>query len=189
MTHRKGVGWRAAGVVVATLALVTMPSTAAVGGAARPTESRQLTARSWTWPVAPPWRVTRAFEAPATRFSAGHRGVDLVASPGDPVLAPADGVVSFVGRVVDRRVVSLAHAGDLLSSFEPIESSLVDGQEIRRGEPIGILGAGGHCDGACLHFGVRLHGEYVSPLLYLGGVPRAVLLPLRRGQARGWALR
>jgi murein DD-endopeptidase MepM/ murein hydrolase activator NlpD len=179
MTRAKRIGWRATGVVVATLALVTMPSTPAVGGAAPPAESRQLTARSWTWPVAPPWRVTRAFEAPATRFSAGHRGIDLAANPGDPVLAPTDGVVSFVGRVVDREVVSLAHAGDLLSSFEPVESSLVAGQEVRKGEPIGILGAGGHCDGACLHFGVRLHGEYVSPLLYLGGLPRAVLLPLR----------
>jgi hypothetical protein len=25
---------------------------------------------------------------------------------------------------------------------------------------------------------VRVHGRYVSPLLFLGGVPRAVLLPL-----------
>jgi murein DD-endopeptidase MepM/ murein hydrolase activator NlpD len=144
-----------------------------------PFENRQVAARSWAWPVAPPWRVDRAFRAPATRFSRGHRGVDLAARPGDVVLAPADGVVHFVGRVVDRGVVSLTHAGDLMSSFEPVESALVDGQEVRRGEPIGILGIGGHCDGVCLHFGVRRGGVYVSPLLYLGGVPRAVLLPLR----------
>ena len=28
------------------------------------------------------------------------------------------------------------------------------------------------------HLGVRLHGEYVSPMLLFGGIPRAVLLPL-----------
>jgi hypothetical protein len=43
---------------------------------------------------------------------------------------------------------------------------------------VGTVATGGHCEGSCIHFGVRLHGEYVSPLLYLAGVPRAVLLPL-----------
>jgi hypothetical protein len=28
-----------------------------------------------------------------------------------------------------------------------------------------------------VHFGVRIDGEYVSPFLFLGGIPRAVLLP------------
>jgi murein DD-endopeptidase MepM/ murein hydrolase activator NlpD len=172
------VAWRAAGVVAATLALVTIPSTPAAGGAALPVEVSQPSTRSWAWPLVPPWRILRAFEAPATRYSAGHRGVDVGAHRGDVVLAPADGVVSFVGRVVDRGVVSLAHSGDLRSSFEPVESLLVEGQEVRKGERIGVVGTGGHCDAACLHFGVRLHGEYVSPMLYLGGVPRAVLLPL-----------
>jgi murein DD-endopeptidase MepM/ murein hydrolase activator NlpD len=179
MTRATRVTLRLTGVVAATLLFVTIPSTPAVGDAALPVGARESAARSWAWPVVPPWRVTSAFEAPATRFAAGHRGIDIAARPGDVVLAPADGVVSFVGRVVDRGVVSLAHAGELVSSFEPVESALAEGQEVRKGEQIGILGSGGHCDGACLHFGVRLRGEYVSPMLYLGGMPRAVLLPLR----------
>ncbi|WP_443208538.1 hypothetical protein [Salinibacterium sp. PAMC 21357] len=42
----------------------------------------------------------------------------------------------------------------------------------------------GHCTRPCLHFGVRVEGEYVSPLNYLSGIPRAVLLPTRTSAAR-----
>jgi murein DD-endopeptidase MepM/ murein hydrolase activator NlpD len=63
-------------------------------------------------------------------------------------------------------------------------SELTEGTVVRRGDVVGILGTADmlgkvHCDSACLHFGVRLHGQYVSPLNYLGGVARSILLPTR----------
>lgn len=134
---------------------------------------------AWHWPVDPPWTIVRPFEAPATRYAAGHRGIDIAATRGAAVYAPADGTVRFSARVVDRPVITLEHAGDLLSSMEPVSGSLEPGTFVRRGERIGTVAGGGHCDGSCLHLGVRLHGDYVSPMLYLGSVPRAVLLPLR----------
>ncbi|RZU64784.1 peptidase M23-like protein [Microterricola gilva] len=132
----------------------------------------------WSWPVAAPRAVLRPFEAPATRYSAGHRGIDIEADAGAEVFAPADGIVHFSGRVIDRSVLSIRHGGDLLSSYEPIDSSLAAGDPVVRGQPIGVVAHGGHCDGGCMHLGVRLHGEYVSPMLLFGGIPRAVLLPL-----------
>lgn len=132
----------------------------------------------WSWPLAAPRAVLRPFQAPATRYSAGHRGIDIEADAGAEVFAPADGVVHFSGRVVDRSVLSIRHDGDLLSSYEPIDSSLAAGDPIVRGQSIGVVAHGGHCDGGCMHLGVRLHGEYVSPMLLFGGIPRAVLLPL-----------
>lgn len=132
----------------------------------------------WSWPVDPPRSVLRGFEAPATEYSAGHRGVDVRAPPGAAVYAPAAGVVSFAGRVVDRPVLSIAHSGDLVSSLEPVEAVVAEGQQIAAGERIGTVAAGGHCSGRCLHFGMRLRGRYISPMLYFGGVPRAVLLPV-----------
>jgi murein DD-endopeptidase MepM/ murein hydrolase activator NlpD len=86
--------------------------------------------------------------------------------------------VSFVGSVAGRQVLAIAHPGDLITSFEPVLSDLPAGAAVAQGAVIGRVAAGGHCGTECLHFGVRLHGEYVSPLLYLAGVPRAVLLPL-----------
>jgi murein DD-endopeptidase MepM/ murein hydrolase activator NlpD len=118
------------------------------------------------------------FRAPPTPYAAGHRGVDLAASPGDAVRAPAGGVVSFAGPVAGRPVLSIDHGDGVVSSIEPVSSSVAAGAVIGEGEPVGTVATGGHCDGACVHFGVRVHGLYVSPLLFLGGVPRAVLLPL-----------
>lgn len=136
-------------------------------------------AHSWAWPVAVPHTVIRPFVAPASHYAAGHRGIDITSVPGAPVFAPDDGVVSFAGPVVDRPVLSLTHAGGLVSSLEPVSSTLAIGSVVHRGELVGMLSHGGHCAAACLHFGVRLHGEYVSPLNYLGGIQRSVLLPTR----------
>ena len=133
----------------------------------------------WLWPVAGPHAVARPYLAPATPYSTGHRGVDLGAAEGASVLAPADGVVRFAGWVVDRPVLSVTHAGGVVTSYEPVESVLTEGAVVRRGDVIGTLLAG-HCRSPCLHLGVRIEGEYVSPLLFLGGQPRAVLLPVRR---------
>jgi murein DD-endopeptidase MepM/ murein hydrolase activator NlpD len=135
-------------------------------------------ATAWRWPIDPPHPIVKPFVAPETRYASGHRGIDIAAAVRSPVIAPHDGVVSFAGFVVDRTVLSVRHAGGLVSSYEPVDTALVEGAVVRRGETLGTLAAG-HCGAPCLHFGVRLHGEYVSPLNYVGGLPRSVLLPTR----------
>ena len=93
-------------------------------------------------------------------------------------MAPADGVVHFAGVVVDRPVLSLDHTGGVLSSYEPVTTHLLTGDTVHRGEVIGVV-LPGHCAKTCLHLGVRIDGQYVSPLTFLGGIPRSVLLPTR----------
>lgn len=130
----------------------------------------------WTWPVEP-HEVVRAFEAPATEYGPGHRGIDIAGAPGMAVLAPDDGTVRFAGPVAGRPVVSIEHAGGLISSFEPVEPVVVAGEPVERGQVIGVLQAG-HVPGETrLHLGAREHGAYVDPLGLLG-VERPVLLPL-----------
>jgi murein DD-endopeptidase MepM/ murein hydrolase activator NlpD len=133
---------------------------------------------SWGWPVAPPHPIERPFIAPDSAYGPGHRGIDISSTDGTAVIAPADGVVSFAGMVINRPVLAIQHADGLVSSYEPVESDLLRGTRIQRGDTIGRL-LSGHCTSACLHFGVRLYGQYVSPLNYLGGIPRSVLLPTR----------
>lgn len=166
----------AAVAVVALLGGASASSDAGAAGAAL--ASTADVGGDWSWPLAAPRAVLRPFQAPATRYSAGHRGIDIEAEAGTEVFAPADGVMHFSGRVVDRSVLSIEHSGDLLSSYEPIDSSLAAGDPVVRGQVIGVVAHGGHCDSRCMHLGVRLHGEYVSPMLLFGGIPRAVLLPL-----------
>lgn len=134
----------------------------------------------WVRPI-DPWVLERTFEAPATRFSAGHRGIDLTASPGTPVLAVDTGTVTFAGTVVDRPLISLRTSTGELASMEPVRASegIVAGSDVARGSVIGSVADGGHCAARCIHLGVRVHGDYVNPMLYFGGVTRAVLLPWR----------
>ncbi len=133
----------------------------------------------WLWPVDGPHVVVRPYLAPASPYGRGHRGIDLAASEGAAVRAPAAGVVHFAGFVVDRPVISIRHEDGVLSSFEPVESDLEQGAAVEAGDVIGTLIAG-HCADACLHVGARIHGQYVSPLRYLGDIPRSVLIPTRR---------
>ncbi|WP_223690264.1 M23 family metallopeptidase [Leifsonia poae] len=131
----------------------------------------------WLWPVRPV-QLVRGFEAPATAYSPGHRGIDLRATVGTPVLSPASGTVRFAGVVVDRPVLTIDHGAGVLSSYEPIGSELEAGDMVAPGAILGAVASGGHCADSCLHVGVRIDGEYVSPLLFFARVPRAVLLPL-----------
>ena len=131
----------------------------------------------WRWPVAPP-RIVKPWVAPAGPYAAGHRGIDLVAAPGTAVAAPAAGEVIFAGVVVDRPVVTVRVGENVLVSLEPVDADVARGASVAAGEQLGKVGHGGHCDGACVHLGVRVDGAYVSPLLFFATVPPAVLLRL-----------
>ncbi|MFE2753290.1 M23 family metallopeptidase [Actinosynnema sp. NPDC059335] len=127
--------------------------------------------------------MTRAFEAPATAYAPGHRGVDLAAPRDAPVLAAADAVVLHAGRVAHRPVVSLRHAGGLRTTYEPVEPTVRRGQFVRRGDRIGTLREGheGCPTAACLHWGALrttppAPGTYLDPL-HLLTTTRVRLLP------------
>jgi len=137
----------------------------------------------WQWPVDGPRVAERPFLAPPTPYGAGHRGVDLAAGIPGPsgtplVRAPVGGVVHFAGRVVDRGVVTV-RTGPLLVTLEPVTPSVVVGDAVTAGQVLGSLEPG-HCPSSpCVHLGVREAGHYLSPMKWLGGLQRAVLLPLR----------
>lgn len=164
----------------------------AVGWWNRPTVGSATT--RWAWPLSPVPSVLARFDPPSSAWAAGHRGVDLAATVGEPVLAPADGVVTFRGVVAGRGVVVVSHAGGLRSTFEPvdwpgppartvggqvIEGQVVVGEQVAVGQRIGAVSpAPGHCAPVtCLHWGV-LEGEvYLDPLTFVRPV-RVVLLPM-----------
>lgn len=163
------LGWSAVALVLLTL-LPTAPAAAAplvpVG----------------RWPVTGSPRVLRAFAPPATRYGAGHRGVDLAAHEGDPVLAALDGRVTFAGRVAGRGVVTV-DSGGLRATYEPVVARLAVGQTVRAGQPLGVLAQGGHCSRSCLHWGLRSGPEYLDPLLVLRRSHRVALVPADRRRA------
>ena len=149
---------------------------------APPSAARGAIADTWSWPVAPPWRIERGYVVSPNTYNVGHRGIDLTASDGAAVLAPASGTVIFSGIVVNRGVISIDHGNGVTSSFEPVTAGVVTGERVQPGDVIGVISGihtwpSGAC--ACLHLGARLNGEYLSPLAFLSSIDRAVLLPWR----------
>lgn len=170
---------------VLALALLLSAALALLLAGPAPLAARAAPRAAWSWPIAEPRMILRAYRAPTTPYASGHRGVDFAVAAGTAVRSPDDGVVHFAGMVGDRPVLSLRHADGVLSSFEPVEAKVGVGQAVRRGDVVAVVTSSpGHCPEDCLHIGARISGRYLSPLALLGVVPRAVLLPLAR-QALG----
>lgn len=138
--------------------------------------------RGRVWPVGGRSGLLRRFDPPASRWAAGHRGVDLAAAPGTVVRAAAPGVVTFAGQVAGRPVVVVTHPGSgtppLRTTYLPVAGSAPVGTGVAAGDPIGTVTAdSGHCPVDCLHWGLLRGDRYLDPLALLGS-GRARLLPL-----------
>lgn len=132
-------------------------------------------------------RVVRPFEPPTTAFGPGHRGVDLDAEPGAPVRAAERGHVRHAGAVANVVWVSIDHDDGVRTSYGPLAELRVRvGDEVDRGDVIGVLAAGDHGgagEDRGLHFGARRGGVYVDPMLLPGiGAARPSLV----GGGRWW---
>jgi murein DD-endopeptidase MepM/ murein hydrolase activator NlpD len=171
--------WRWSLWVVVAMATVMSASDIA------PTAARASEVRSLEVAPVAPMRVIAAARIPAEDWHPGHRGVDLEASEGDVVVAPAGGTVTFVGTVVDRPIITVTHDNGLRSSMEPVASTLERGDRVGPGEPVGVVAqARSHCAPAlCLHWGVREGEHYVDPLDVLAGWGPIRLLPRDRAAA------
>lgn len=153
----------------------TLPLASAGAAAATPPPGQ------WHHPANTTEAPVRGYDRPKHRYGAGHRGVDFL-TPTGQIVAPADGVVSFVGVVVNRKVLTITHGGGYKSSFEPIDTDLIKGETVTAGALLGTAGEytddGAHCAGTCFHWGVRRDEDYINPLPLLGLFKPSVLLPL-----------
>ncbi|MEU4420999.1 M23 family metallopeptidase [Actinoplanes sp. NPDC024001] len=141
-------------------------------------------APAYRWPVLPP-QVVRRFAPPPEPWLAGHRGVDLVATPGAPVRAAGAGLVVYARVLAGRGVVSVAHPSGLRTTYEPVTAEVAEGDRVAAGAPLGTLAAGhpGCPRSACLHWGLRRGETYLDPLALLG-LGRVRLLPLTASETR-----
>lgn len=130
----------------------------------------------WISPLNKPLEIVAPFAKPKTQYSAGHRGFDLNATEGELVLAPTDGQILFVGKVVDRHVLTIETETGLLLSLEPVVSDYEVGEYVTQGDAIGLVDKGAHCSEKCVHLGVRDNGEYINPLRFFVKKPK--LLPI-----------
>ncbi|UIJ34459.1 M23 family metallopeptidase [Allobranchiibius sp. GilTou73] len=134
----------------------------------------------YVWPLDPRPSLVRGYDAPPQPWAAGHRGVDLLGRPGQPVLAAGDGVVLFRGAVAERGVLTVAHPNGWHTTYEPVTGGLAVGTQVRAGQQIATLTAvqSHRAPRACLHWGLLVAPDvYRDPLTLLRAlVP--ILVPL-----------
>jgi hypothetical protein len=140
-----------------------------------------LSLATGVWPLQPPTTVVADFDPPSQVWGAGHRGVDLLGAPGQPVRSALAGTVRFAGIIAGRGVVVVDH-GTTRTTYEPVVASVHRGDTVAAGQVVGSLGwLGSHClPRTCLHWGL-VEGEdhYLDPLTLVECGPRPVrLLPL-----------
>ncbi len=129
----------------------------------------------FTWPtrkrITQPYGCTGFSLEPARGSCAHfHDGIDLGPGYGAKVVAPADGVVAYVGwsplGAGDRSfIVVMAHRDGHETSYAhllPSEHVRV-GQWVAQGETIGLVGDTGRSTGSHLHWEVRRNGRTVDP--------------------------
>jgi len=99
-----------------------------------------------------------------------HSGVDISASPGNPICATADGVVSYSGwSETSGFVVVLEHGCGYSTIYAHNKRNVVKvGQRIKRGSILGYVGSSGKSTGPHVHYEVWKNGKNVNPREYLG---------------------
>jgi murein DD-endopeptidase MepM/ murein hydrolase activator NlpD len=122
------------------------------------------------WPVRG-W-ITAGFGQrmdPFTGEGAFHAGVDIGASYGTSVEASADGLVLQAGRNSGYgNEVLIDHGFGLTTKYGHLSKIyVVVGEEVKRGQVIGAVGATGRATGPHLHYEVAVNDTPVNPAKYL----------------------
>ncbi|QDW67149.1 M23 family metallopeptidase [Luteimonas granuli] len=119
------------------------------------------------WPVSGSY-ISSGFGRRADPFGGGaawHKGIDFSARTGDPVLAVADGVVSYSGRRSGYgNVVEVDHGNGYVTRYAHNSRNVVQvGDLVRVGQEVAKAGSTGRSTGAHVHLEVWQNGRVVNP--------------------------
>jgi murein DD-endopeptidase MepM/ murein hydrolase activator NlpD len=123
-----------------------------------------------TWPVHGPLNSRFGMRpSPWSGEQEFHRGLDISANRGTPVLAPATGTVFFAGNGGEYgTTVILDHGHDLRSLYGHLQEIRVrQGTHVERGQVIALTGSTGRSSGPHLHYEIQVHGQAVDPRQFL----------------------
>jgi murein DD-endopeptidase MepM/ murein hydrolase activator NlpD len=122
------------------------------------------------WPVS--GRIMSSFGERTDPFNgegAFHRGIDISGSYGQPIVAPADGVVEYAEfRNGFGRTVLIDHGHGISTLFGHLSGFTVSpGQSVSTGDVIGYVGMSGRTTGPHVHYEVHINNTPVNPYKYL----------------------
>jgi murein DD-endopeptidase MepM/ murein hydrolase activator NlpD len=107
---------------------------------------------------------------PFTGYSAVHKGLDFAGPEGTKVTAVAAGLVIYSGeRAGYGQMVEINHGNGLSTRYCHNEQLLVkQGDMVRKGQDLALMGSTGRSTGPHLHFEVLKNGVQVDPLRFVG---------------------
>lgn len=109
---------------------------------------------------------------PILHYRRMHSGVDLSAKTGTPIYATGDGVVTTAGRNDPALsgygvAVLIDHGYGYKTLYGHMsEVKVKAGQQVKRGELIGLVGSTGLASGPHCHYEVWINGKKVNPVYY-----------------------
>jgi murein DD-endopeptidase MepM/ murein hydrolase activator NlpD len=98
-----------------------------------------------------------------------HRGLDIATRKGTPIIAPADGVITYAAKKwLIGNMITIDHGHGMLTRYGHIYKIIKKkGERVKRGEVIALVGNTGRSTGPHLHYEVRLNGVPVNPVKYI----------------------
>lgn len=97
-----------------------------------------------------------------------HYGTDIVAKKGTPITAFSDGKVIAAGESTTLGMYVIINQGDIETQYAHCGSlSVTSGQTIKKGAKIATIGDTGNATETCLHFELKINGQYVNPEYYV----------------------
>ena len=148
------------------IAALSRQETAASGGGGGKVYSGSL-----VWPCPSYSRISSQYgyrTHPISGTRKLHKGLDIAASSGNPVIAAASGTVvkSYFSSSYGNYVV-ISHGGGLMTAYAHMTCRLVSaGQTVAAGQQVGTVGSTGNSTGPHLHFEVYVGGSTTNPMNY-----------------------
>lgn len=108
-------------------------------------------------------------KSPFTGLREFHKGLDIATRQGTPIVATADGIVSFAGnKGLLGKIITIDHGHGMITRYGHTYKILKKtGEPVKRGEKIALIGSTGRSTGPHLHYEVLLNGIRVNPEKYI----------------------
>jgi len=108
-------------------------------------------------------------QSPFTGMREFHKGIDIAAPNGNAVFATGDGHVVFAGLNGSMgKMMVIDHGHGMVTRYGHLKTfSKKQGEALKRGDVIGIIGTSGRTTGPHLHYEVLINGIPAKPRTYI----------------------